>query len=494
MIQTGAIDIIDEINRRANRIIAIIDQFIDLDHLEHDGAARIRSDVDPLLRSLEIQLKQLSHDAAKIFSEEIEIEFGDTVKATKAENYRFLASTKQSIFVEKTQHDKALSKKYRKISTRAGRVYFTSFNLQNIAQRYEEAEKSYKNQQAIIAFRVLTKISEESELIQEASEFFSNLDVLLSFSVVSRVEFSSKRIYSRPIFNKNDDLSLDEIRHPVIQNVQSEGCVPNTLNYNSGSKFSIICGPNMGGKSTLLRSTGINILLAHIGAFVCAKASSIPQIDAIITRCGASDYQTQGISTFFAEMIETKYMLNTCTKNSLVLIDELGRSTSSSEGFALVHGVIKYMKEKLDPYCLFSTHFHELSASISRTVAGGSSIKSYFMKSEKNGKNVSMKYKLVEGHMDTSFAINVLSATEYDTTLIDKIKAKTEAAENRIGEERQQEQKGNLQETLKKGSKIMMMMFILKEFESMKLRNQEQGQASIEFQEILNQQMKSWDK
>jgi len=143
--------------------------------------------------------------------------------------------------------------------------------------------------------------------------------------------------------------------HPCVND-----CIPNNCDMDK-AKTIIITGPNMGGKSTYIRTVGICAYLAHIGFYVPASVFETPIIDVISTRVGASDVQLKGISTFMSEMLETACMLKIASNKSLVLIDELGRGTSTHEGFGIACSVCEFLHKNVNPYCLFATHFHEMT-------------------------------------------------------------------------------------------------------------------------------------
>lgn len=171
-------------------------------------------------------------------------------------------------------------------------------------------------------------ISTYYDILEDLSLFLAELDVYTTFASIVSIE-SNKWV--RPILgSKLEGISM---MHPCVAE-----CVPNNITM-SNNKTVIITGPNMGGKSTFIRTIGVCVYLTHIGFYVPATSFETPIIDAIITRVGASDVQLKGISTFMSEMLETACMLKTATRNSLVLIDELGRGTSTHEGFGIAWAI-----------------------------------------------------------------------------------------------------------------------------------------------------------
>ena len=164
------------------------------------------------------------------------------------------------------------------------------------------------------------------------------------------VSSTGNTVWSRPKFSSG--ILGKQVHHPCIRT-----CVPNDCDI-SDKKTIILTGPNMGGKSTYIRTIGIAVYLAHLGCYVPAKSFETPIIDAIITRVGASDMQIKGISTFMSEMIESSCMLHSSSSRSLVLMDELGRGTSTAEGFGLAWAICCELHKKINPFCLFATHFH----------------------------------------------------------------------------------------------------------------------------------------
>ncbi|OEF96009.1 DNA mismatch repair protein MutS [Desulfuribacillus alkaliarsenatis] len=184
------------------------------------------------------------------------------------------------------------------------------------------------------------------------------IDALLSLAIVAKLNY-----YTRPVFNDEGIISISQGRHPVVEKVlASENYVPNDVSLNNkGQQIQLITGPNMAGKSTYMRQTALIIIMAQIGSFVPAEKAELCLIDRIFTRIGASDDLASGQSTFMVEMIEAKEALLEATNNSLIILDEIGRGTSTYDGMALAHAIIEYIHEQVQAKTLFSTHYHELT-------------------------------------------------------------------------------------------------------------------------------------
>lgn len=204
--------------------------------------------------------------------------------------------------------------------------------------------------QSLLVKEIIPVIATYVPLLERLNELVAELDVLSTFADLVSTSTSS---YVRPLFqplNEEDDslssrrLHFVEARHPVMEAVQSCPCIPNDVLMDSHhGYFQIITGPNMGGKSTYLRQVALIVLLAQLGCYVPCTSATLPIFDGIFTRIGASDSPLQGISTFMAEMSEMSSILKSATSHSLVLVDELGRGTSFSDGFAIAWSLSEYV-------------------------------------------------------------------------------------------------------------------------------------------------------
>jgi len=230
------------------------------------------------------------------------------------------------------------------------------------------AEENAKAREAEIFENIIQKILEFSEDIFDTANTIATVDVLSSFARLAR-EYD----YTRPVINEFDELSIEQGRHPVIEQMlrkdkmglsRTESFVPNnTFLSSSKDQIALITGPNMAGKSTYIRQVALIAILAQIGCYVPARQCTIGIIDRVFSRVGASDELSRGNSTFMVEMNETANILNNATKKSLIVLDEIGRGTSTYDGLSIAWAVIEYLHKDSSegPKTLFATHYHELT-------------------------------------------------------------------------------------------------------------------------------------
>ena len=203
------------------------------------------------------------------------------------------------------------------------------------------------------------------------------------------------------------ELIIRDGRHPVVEKTMSDGMfVPNDTEMNTDDKrMQIITGPNMAGKSTYMRQVALIVLMAHIGSFVPAREATIPLVDNVFTRIGASDDLAGGQSTFMVEMSETAYILRNATNRSLVILDEIGRGTSTFDGLSIAWSTVEYLcdQKKCGAKTLFATHYHELSE-LEGVLDG---VANYQISVKEHGEEVIFLRKIVRGGADKSFGVYV---------------------------------------------------------------------------------------
>ncbi len=267
-----------------------------------------------------------------------------------------------------------------------------------LAAKFKSTELEYK---LFTDFREYAK--EFVSKIREIADAVAKADVLISLA-----EIAVENNYCKPEIDESDDLFIKNGRHPVLEKILPLGeYVSNDLELKSNStdttQFMILTGPNMAGKSTFMRQNALILILAQIGSWVPADYAKIGIADKIFTRVGASDDLTLGQSTFMVEMIETSYILNSATSKSFILLDEIGRGTSTYDGVAIAWAVAEYIATKVKARCIFATHYHELNV-MTKTYP---QIKNYRITvSEQNGE-IEFLRKIVQGGASKSYGIQV---------------------------------------------------------------------------------------
>jgi len=249
--------------------------------------------------------------------------------------------------------------------------------------------------------RVRAEVSEHGERIRGIAAAVSSLDVLRSFA-----EATTLNGYTRPVVDDGDTILLRDSRHPVVERVLSGSFVPNDVRLDTGSdRLVILTGPNMAGKSTYLRQIAQIVIMAQAGSFVPAAEARMGLVDRIFTRVGAFDDLSRGQSTFMVEMTELANILNCATKRSLILLDEVGRGTSTFDGLAIAWAVAEHLYEqgKIGAKALFATHYHQLTE-LADSLEG---VKNYSMAVKEQGHEVVFLRKVVPGKANKSYGIQV---------------------------------------------------------------------------------------
>lgn len=296
--------------------------------------------------------------------------------------------------------DQAPSYFIRKQTLTTGERFVTE-ELNTLEERmltaFEEKNKLQKQLFAEIRGKMLPYIP----AMQQTAQALACLDCLISFAVVAQ-----NNDYCRPHINtKNTTLCISEGRHPIVETyIKRDNFEPNdTILDTDENRTMVITGPNMAGKSTFMRQVALITLMAHIGSFVPAKSAEIPVVDKIFTRVGASDDLAFNQSTFMVEMVEVANILNNATKNSLIILDEVGRGTSTFDGLSIAWAVMEYVSKNICAKTLFATHYHELTE-LEGKVAG---LKNYRVNVKEYNGSVIFLHKIVRGGANKSFGIEV---------------------------------------------------------------------------------------
>ena len=234
--------------------------------------------------------------------------------------------------------------------------------------------------------------------LQQLAQALSELDVLCNFA-----ERAESLQYCRPQLSSQTGISLQQARHPVVEQVLTEPFIANPLQLNANRRMLMITGPNMGGKSTYMRQTALIVLMAHIGCFVPAQSAVIGPVDRIFTRIGASDDLASGRSTFMVEMTETATILHHATAHSLVLMDEIGRGTSTYDGLSLAWACADYLATKIQAQTLFATHYFELTE-LADSLPGLANV---HLDAVEHGDDIVFMHHVQDGAASKSFGLQV---------------------------------------------------------------------------------------
>jgi DNA mismatch repair protein MutS len=290
---------------------------------------------------------------------------------------------------------------YERRQTLANAERYTTPELRDWEKKVLGAEERIVQLETELFTDVCRQIAAETKRIQMTARALAALDVL-----ASSAEVAARRRYTRPLPHDGDELEIVQGRHPVIEAFIDEPFVPNNIYLNNSTdRLLIITGPNMGGKSTVLRQTAIICILAQTGCFVPAERARLPLLDRIWTRVGASDDLTRGRSTFMVEMTETAAILHSATPRSLVLLDEIGRGTATFDGLSIAWAVAEYLHNSADHAAktLFATHYHELTELAERLPGA----QNYQITATEREGEVVFLHRLERGRASKSYGIEV---------------------------------------------------------------------------------------
>ena len=256
-------------------------------------------------------------------------------------------------------------------------------------------------------------IRKEMASIQQTAHIIAHLDAFNSLAIAA-----FKYNYVRPTLNNSGEIKITDGRHPVVERLLTkEIFVPNNVNLNNtDERMIIITGPNMAGKSTYMRQVALLSLMAQMGSFIPARSANICPVDKIFTRVGASDDLATGQSTFMVEMNEVAQILNYATKNSLIILDEVGRGTSTFDGMSIARAVMEYIHDKIKAKTLFATHYHQL-ISMEEELSG---VKNYSVAVKERGKDIVFLRRIVAGGTDRSYGVHVARLAGLPKKVLDR--------------------------------------------------------------------------
>ena len=289
---------------------------------------------------------------------------------------------------------------------------YTTVELQDLQNKILGAAENLQQLEYSLFVNLREELSRELGRMQKTAKEIAFLDACLSLAKVAMQEQ-----YVRPKINEEGNLTIVDGRHPVVEKLlQDQSFVPNDARLGKEEKIAIITGPNMAGKSTYMRQVALIVLMASIGSFVPAKQADIPICDRIFTRVGASDDLASGQSTFMVEMSEVSNILRNATENSLLILDEIGRGTSTFDGLSIAWAVVEYLAREIKAKTLFATHYHELSVLEGKL----ENVKNYCIAVSKEQGEIQFLRKIMPRGADESYGIDVAKLAGVPAPVLDR--------------------------------------------------------------------------
>ncbi len=290
---------------------------------------------------------------------------------------------------------------------------FITPELKEYEHKVLGAEEKIKELELKLFWEIRDKVADEFETIQKTAQTIAQLDALLSLA-----NLALENNYVKPKMTDGEEINIKNGRHPVIENIQTnESYVPNDGNFNhTDHQLILLTGPNMSGKSSYLRQTALIILLAQIGSYVPCESASISVTDRIFTRVGASDNLIRGQSTFMVEMQEAANILNNATNKSFIVLDELGRGTSTFDGVSIAWAIVEYIYKNIKAKTLFATHYHELIEMVEKL----DKAKNYSVSVKETDTGIIFLRKMIPGGIDRSYGIEVAKLAGLPKALTDR--------------------------------------------------------------------------
>ena len=291
-----------------------------------------------------------------------------------------------------------LDETYIRKQTLSNAERFITEELKDIEDKILNAQDKIKTLEYDLFVQIRDEVYKNIEKLQKISKIIANIDVFVSLATVAYVNN-----YVKPILNNENKIEIINGRHPVVEDMVGEENFIKNDTILEKHAINLITGPNMAGKSTYMRQTAIICLMAHIGSFVPCEYANISILDRIFTRVGASDDLSKGQSTFMVEMSEVSNILENATEKSLVILDEIGRGTSTYDGISLAWSIVEYIQKNIKAKTLFATHYHELTLLEEKF----NNIKNYSVQVKEENDNVVFLRKIQRGPANKSYGINV---------------------------------------------------------------------------------------
>ncbi|KAH8668718.1 muts domain V-domain-containing protein [Xylariales sp. PMI_506] len=427
-----------ELSDSLGKLAEMVETTVDLDALDNHEFI-IKPEFDDSLRVIRKRLDRLRVEMDREFRDAADDLGQEENKKIFLENHKVhgwcmrLTRTEAGCIRNKS--------KYQECSTQKNGVYFTTKTLQTLRREFDQLSQNYNRTQSSLVNEVVTVAASYCPVLERLAGVLAHLDVIVSFAHCS---VHAPTSYVRPKIHPRGEgqTILKEARHPCMEMQDDIQFITNDVELTrDSSSFLVITGPNMGGKSTYIRQIGVIALMAQVGCFVPCSEAELTIFDCILARVGASDSQLKGVSTFMAEMLETANILKSATAESLIIIDELGRGTSTYDGFGLAWAISEHIVKEIGCFAMFATHFHELTAladtypqvrnlHVTAHISGTNG-------AEADKREVTLLYKVEPGICDQSFGIHVAELVRFPDKVVRMAKRKADELEDFTGKHEQ---------------------------------------------------------
>ncbi|KII71136.1 DNA mismatch repair protein Msh2 [Thelohanellus kitauei] len=392
------------------KFCTMIESLVDL-NINPGEEYRIKNDADSNLQDIQDSLDELAKKIDKHFQKVCDktgLEPGKTLKKefSQRRGYYFRVTLKFSKHIDESE--------FQVLESLKDGIYFVDDIMKRYSDEYCTLQKDYNSFQAKFIKELSTVAVDYVRYFKCLSNILAFTDVLISFSLLPTL---TTKKFVKPVLLESESglISIKNGRHPCLETSLDMSFIPNDLELSKNNHFFIILtGPNMGGKSTYLRQSALIILMAQIGCFVPCDSAHISLVDKIITRVGASDYTLKGFSTFMAEMVDACSIIRHATPNSFVIIDELGRGTSTYDGFGLGWSISEHIAKEIQCYTIFATHFHEITH-LEHVCRG---VKNYMVETHYDSNDLIMCYRVVSGSCNMSFGVKVAELLKFPKNIL----------------------------------------------------------------------------
>jgi DNA mismatch repair protein MSH2 len=431
-------------NTNLAMFVEMVEATLDLSELENHNFV-IKPDFDEKLRTIKDSLDQVRDqidEQHRLAGKDLKL---DIEKKLHLENH---STYGYCLRVTRTEANAIKGKRgYTDIATIKGGVYFTTSALKELDEEFRTLSDQYSTTQSKLVQDVIGIAATYCSPLDQLNIKLAELDVIVAFAHVSA---NAPEPYTRPDLvemggERRGDLKVVAARHPVLEVQEDISFIANDVEMvHDKSEFLVITGPNMGGKSTFIRQVGILALMAQAGCFVPAsQGAQLPIFDCILARVGAGDSQVKGVSTFMQEMLELAQILKTATPDSLVLIDELGRGTSTYDGFGIAYAASEWIATKVRCKTLFASHFAEIT-SLAEQVPHVRNLHVVAHVTQRRGggkqdRDITLLYQVKEGISDRSYGIHVAELAGFPESVIRLAKRKAEELEDYQEEDEEEE-------------------------------------------------------